>query len=154
MSTQIASPARAPRFVGIFSPFAQRLLGAGIPLGPNALITIRGRKSGIERTTPVALVEIGGKRWVIGTFGETNWVRNLRAAGGATMTVGKRHEEVKAQELSHSEATAFFSDVLGPYVRRIPFGPLMLGSVLGAKDVLDEPAAAAERRPVFELHAA
>jgi deazaflavin-dependent oxidoreductase (nitroreductase family) len=151
MSTQIASPARAPRFVGIFSPVAQRLLGAGIPLGPNALITIRGRKSGIERTTPVALVEIGGKRWVIGTFGETNWVRNLRAAGEATMTVGKRHEHVKAKELSHSEGAAFFSDVLGPYVRRIPFGRLLLGS-LGAKDVLDEPSAAAVRRPVFELH--
>jgi len=154
MSTQIESPARAPRFVGVFSPLAQRLLGAGIPLGPNALITIRGRKSGIARTNPVALVEIGGKRWVIGTFGETNWVRNLRAAGEATMTVGRRHEEVRADELSSSEATAFFRDVLAPYVRRIPFGRLMLGSVLGAKDILEDPAAAAEQRPVFELHAA
>jgi len=154
MSTQIESPARAPRFVGVFSPIAQRLLGAGVPLGPNALITIRGRKSGIDRTNPVALVEIGGKRWVIGTFGETNWVRNLRNAGQAAVTVGKRHEEVRARELSQSEATAFFRDVLAPYVRRIPFGRLMLGSVLGAKDILEDPAGAAERRPVFELHAA
>jgi deazaflavin-dependent oxidoreductase (nitroreductase family) len=154
MSTQIESPARAPRFVGVFSPIAQRLLGAGVPLGPNALITIRGRKSGIDRTNPVALVEIGGKRWVIGTFGETNWVRNLRIAGQAAVTVGKRHEEVRARELSQSEATAFFRDVLAPYVRRIPFGRLMLGSVLGAKDILEDPAGAAERRPVFELHAA
>jgi deazaflavin-dependent oxidoreductase (nitroreductase family) len=154
MSTQIDSPARAPRLVGVFNPLAQRLLGAGIPLGPNALITVRGRKSGIERTTPVALVEIGGKRWVIGTFGETNWVRNLRNAGEAAVTVGKRREEVKALELSPSEATAFFRDVLAPYVRRIPFGRLMLGSVLGAKDILEDPAVAAERRPVFELNAA
>ena len=154
MSTQIAPPARAPRFVGFFSPLAQRLLGAGIPLGPNALITIRGRKSGIDRTNAVALVEIGGKRWVIGTFGETNWVRNLRQAGHAVLTAGKRREEVKAQELSQSEATAFFRDVLGPYVRRIPFGRVMLGSVLGAKDILADPAVAAERRPVFELLAA
>jgi hypothetical protein len=36
--TQIESPARAPRFVGFFNPLAQRLLGAGVPLGPNALI--------------------------------------------------------------------------------------------------------------------
>jgi len=154
MSTQIASPARAPRFVGFFNPLAQRLLGAGIPLGPNALITIRGRKSGIDRTNPVALVEIGGHRWVIGTFGETNWVRNLRIAGEALVTAGKRREEVKARELSTSEATAFFRDVLGPYVKRIPLGRVMLGSVLGAKDILEDPAAAAERRPVFELHAA
>jgi deazaflavin-dependent oxidoreductase (nitroreductase family) len=152
MFTQIESPARAPRFVEVLNPLTQRLLGAGIPLGPNALITIRGRKSGIDRTNPVALVEIGGKRWVIGTFGETNWVRNLRAAGEAAVTVGKRREEVRANELSASEATAFFRDVLAPYVRRIPFGRVMLGSVLGAKDILDHPKAAAERRPVFELH--
>ena len=151
MSTQIASPARAPRFVGFFSPLAQRLLGAGIPLGPNALITIRGRKSGIDRTNPVALVEIGGHRWVIGTFGETNWVRNLRIAGEALVTTGKRREKVKAHELSPSEATAFFRDVLGPYVKRIPLGRVMLGSVLGAKDILEDPAVAAQRRPVFEL---
>jgi hypothetical protein len=93
---------------------------------------------------------------VIGTFGETNWVRNLRIAGEAAVTVGKRREEVKARELSPSEATAFFRDVLAPYVRRIPlgFGRVMLGSVLGAKDILEDPAAAAERRPVFELNAA
>jgi deazaflavin-dependent oxidoreductase (nitroreductase family) len=154
MPAQIDSPARAPRFVGVFSPLAQRLLGAGVPLGPNALITIRGRKSGIERTTPVALVEIGGKRWVIGTFGETNWVRNLRTSGEAVVTVGRRREELRALELSQGEATEFFRDVLGPFVRRIPFGRLMLGSVLGAKDILEDPSVAAERRPVFELHPA
>lgn len=153
MATRTDSVVRAPGFVGFFSPLAQRLLGAGIPLGPNALITIRGRKSGIDRTTPVALVEIGGKRWVIGTFGETNWVRNLRTAGEAAVTVGKRREEVRAQELPQSEATAFFRDVLAPYVRRIPFGRVMLGSVLGAKDILEDPKAAAEHRPVFELQA-
>src|SRR2546422_9460196 len=107
-----------PSFVGFFNPLARRILKVGALLGPNALITIRGRKSGIDRTNPVALVEIGGKRWVIGTFGETNWVRNLRTAGEAAVTVGKRHENVRARELS---ATAFFGDVLAPYVRRIPF---------------------------------
>ena len=151
MTTQIESPARAPRFVEVLNPLAQGLLGAGIPLGPNALITIRGRKSGLDRTNPVALVEIGGRRWVIGTFGETNWVRNLRAAGEAAVIIGKRREEVRADELSASEATAFFRDVLAPYVRRIPFGKVMLGLVLRAKDILEDPRAAAERRPVFEL---
>jgi deazaflavin-dependent oxidoreductase (nitroreductase family) len=108
----------------------------------------------MERTTPVAVVEIDGQRWVIGTFGETNWVRNLRAAGEAVVTVGRRREVLRARELSQGEATAFFRDVLGPYVRRIPFGRLLLGSLLGAKDMLEDPAVAAERRPVFALHAA
>jgi deazaflavin-dependent oxidoreductase (nitroreductase family) len=132
------------------------MLGAGLPLGPNALITIRGRKSGVDRTTPVALIEIEGKRWVIGTFGETHWVRNLRAAGEATLTVGRRRDKVGAVELSREAGAEFFRDMLGPFVRRIPLGlgRWMLGSVLGARDILEDPVAAGEHHPVFELRAA
>jgi hypothetical protein len=38
-------------------------------------------------------------------------------------------------------------------VRRIPLGlgRFLLGSVLGAKEILDDPVGAAERHPVFEL---
>ena len=146
----MATSVKAPLFVALFNPIARRVLRVGPLMGPNALITIRGRKSGLARTTPVALVEIDGTRWVIGTFGEVNWVRNLRAAGEATLTVGRRHSEVKAHELSRDEATAFFRDVLRPYVRRIRIGGLLLG-ILGAKDIVDDPAAAATHRPVFEL---
>ena len=148
-----AAPARVPSFVGLFNPIARRVLRAGPLMGPNALITIRGRKSGMPRTTPVALVEIEGKRWVIGTFGDTNWVRNLRASGAATLTVGRRREEVVASELDLEGRAGFFRDVLGPYVRRLRIGALLL-SVLGAREILDDPKAAAERRPVFELRAA
>lgn len=145
--------AKAPSFVGLFNPIAQRLLKVGPLMGPNALITIRGRKSGEPHTTPVALVEIDGRRWVIGTFGEVNWVRNLRVARAATIAVGSKHEEVVAEELDLSARAAFFRDVLGPYVRRLRIGALIL-SVLGAKEILSDPATAAERRPVFELRAA
>jgi deazaflavin-dependent oxidoreductase (nitroreductase family) len=156
MATQIKLAARVPSFVDFFNPVAQRMLGVGIPLGPNALITVSGRKSGLDRTTPVALIEIGGRRWVIGTFGETQWVQNLRAAGKATITVGRRRERVGSIELSREAGAGFFRDVLGPYVRRIPLGlgRWMIGSVLGAKDILQDPVAAGERHPVFELHAA
>jgi deazaflavin-dependent oxidoreductase (nitroreductase family) len=154
MATQTQPAPHVPSFVGLFNPLAQRMLGVGIPLGPNALITVRGRKSGVDRTTPVALVLIGERRWVIGTFGETHWVRNRRAAGEATLTVGRRRYSVGAVELSPSAGAAFFRDVLGPYVRGIPLGlgRWLIGSVLGARDILEDPELAAERRPVFELH--
>ena len=142
-----------PSYVGFFNPIARRVLKLGALMGPNALITVRGRKSGVPRTTPVALVELGGRRWVIGTFGETNWVRNLRSAGEATLSVGRKQEEVIAAELSVEARTAFFRDVVGPYVRGLPIGPLLL-SVLRARDILSDPAAAAQGRPVFELKAA
>jgi deazaflavin-dependent oxidoreductase (nitroreductase family) len=149
MATRV-DPIHIPSLVGLFNPIARRVLKVGALLGPNALITVRGRKSGLPRTTPVALVEVGGKRWVIGTFGETNWVRNLRASGEATLSIGRRQERVRARELTRDQGAAFFRDVIGPYVRRLPVGALLL-AILGAKDILEDPAGAAERRPVFEL---
>lgn len=147
-----AKARHAPAFVGLFNPIVRRLLKAGPLLGPNALITIRGRTSGAPRTTPVALIEQDGRRWVVGTFGETNWVRNLRAARAAKLTVGKRETAITATELGPAERAAFFAETLGPYARRLRVGPLLLAA-LGARDILDDPAAAATRRPVFELHA-
>src|SRR6476646_178328 len=112
--------AHAPGFVELFNPIARRVLKAGALLGPNALITIRGRTSGEPRTTPVALVEIDGHRWIIGTFGETNWVRNLRAAGEAELEIDGQRRQVKAVELTREQAADFFTNVIVPYVARMP----------------------------------
>jgi deazaflavin-dependent oxidoreductase (nitroreductase family) len=147
------STARVPSVVALFNRIARRMLGAGVPMGPNALITTRGRKSGEPRTTPIALIEIEGRRWVSSPYGDVNWVRNLRASGEATITVGRKREAVTAIELSNEERIAFFRDRMGPYVRTIPLGlgRFMIGTVLGAGEILDDPVGAAERHPVFEL---
>ena len=142
---------RVPSFVPFFNPIARRLLGAGVPLGPNAVLTVRGRKSGALRSTPVALVEVDRRRWIVGTFGEVNWVQNLRAAGEATITVKRRAVPVQAIELSAAEASSFFREVLTPYVNRVPLGRWMIGSLLGARDILNDPEGATSSHPVFEL---
>jgi len=139
-----------PSFVPIFSPLALRLIRMGVPLGPNALLTIRGRKSGLMRTNPVAVVATGGRRWVIGTFGEVNWVRNLRAAPEAVLTTGRRRVAVQAVELTQAEAADFFANVVVQYVGNSAVKRWLLG-LLGASDVLRDPAGAASSRPVFEL---
>jgi len=139
-----------PFLVPLLNPIAHRLLRAGIPMGPNALLTVRGRKTGQPHTTPVALVEVDGRRWVQSPFGEVNWVRNLRAAREATITINRRPESVDAVELSTAETARFFKEVLGPYVGRIPMGRWLL-SLLGGGDILADPDAAAARHPVFEL---
>jgi deazaflavin-dependent oxidoreductase (nitroreductase family) len=147
------APSRPPFFVGLFNPIARRLLRGGLPMGPNALLTVRGRTSGLDRTTPVAVVSIEGRRWVIATFGDTNWARNLRAAGKASVTVNRRAEAVTARELSTAEAEAFYRDTLTPFVSKIPLGlgRFMLGSLLGAAEMFTDPRAAAIHHPVFEL---
>ena len=149
MATRVDS-SRVPKSVRLFAPFAQLLLRLGVPQGPSALLTVRGRNSGRLRTTGVTVLEVSGRRWVIGTFGETNWVRNLRSAGTATLTVGRRRQEVRAVELTGEARATFFRDVLGPYVRRMRIAPALL-AILGARDILGNPAKAAEDRPVFEL---
>ncbi|WIG60997.1 MAG: hypothetical protein OJF49_003745 [Ktedonobacterales bacterium] len=155
MSNQIGNVAVAPRGgvprrVRVFSPILKFLIDAGIPLGFNKLVTIRGRKSGLPRTTPLAVIAVGGRRWVWSPWGESQWVRNLRAAGRATIAARGRTEEVTVTELDPTERVEYFRDVLGPLARSIPFGVQFIRIVDGVD--LGDPVAAAEGRRVFELH--
>ena len=150
MSNRIVSAARVPRRVRFFGRILQFLLAAGVPLGPNRLVTIRGRKSGLPRTTAVAVIEISGRRWVWAPWGEVNWVRNLRAAGRATIKMRDGQEEVIATELDPTQRVGFFRDVLGPLARGIPFGIWFIRIADGVD--IARPLEVAEGRRVFELH--
>jgi hypothetical protein len=46
-------------------------------------------------------------------FGNVDWVRNLRAAGKATLSWGRRHETVVATELSPEQAAPVIKSLLG-----------------------------------------
>ena len=146
------SKVRKPALLRLFDPITKRLLGVGVAMGPNALITTRGRKTGLPRTTPVALVELEGRRWIQSPFGDVNWVRNLRASGEATLAFGTREEAVTATELGTEEAATFYRERLAPYFRRMP-APVRwtVGSVIGMRDILEDPEKAAREHPVFEL---
>ncbi len=147
----MARPGRPPRWMPLFNALARPMLAAGMPMGFNGLITIRGRTSGLPRTTPVAIIEVSGRRWVWAPWGEVDWVRNLRAAGRATITVRRRTEEVRATELDRAQRVGFFRDVLGPLARGIPLGVSFIRIADGVD--LDHPVEVAEGRRVFELHA-
>jgi deazaflavin-dependent oxidoreductase (nitroreductase family) len=151
MSGRIGNLTAPPRWVfSVFNPIVKFLLGAGVPLGPNGILTVPGRKSGRPRSTPVAIIAVAGRRWIWAPFGEVQWVRNLRAAGGATLTVRRRQEAVRAIELDPPQRVAFFRDILGPLARGIPFGVWFIR--IADRVDLDDPVAAAAGRPVFELH--
>ena len=139
-----------PSWVPYFNPVAKLLLSAGIPMGPNVLLTVQGRKSGLPRSTPVSIVENAGRRGLISPFGEVNWVRNLRAAKHATITVHGRKEEVKAVELGTAEAVEFIRDVLAPHARRTWLGTWIVHNL--DKIDFDDPEEAAKGRPVFEIY--
>jgi deazaflavin-dependent oxidoreductase (nitroreductase family) len=150
MSARIDKVARVPWYVALFSPVLKALIRAGVPLGYNRLVTIRGRKTGLPRTAAIAVLEVSGRRWVWAPWGEVHWVRNLRAGGRATITGRRQSEEYTATELDAAERIAFFRDVLGPFARGVPFGVSFVRLVDGTD--LNDPVEAAEGRAVFELH--
>ena len=112
MTISVAKITRAPSFVHIVNPIITGLIRLGLPLGPApmVLLTVRGRKFGQPYTTPVGLFEVAGKRYLFSTFGEVNWVQNLRANGEAMITRGRHQETLTAVELS-VEAAAPISQV-------------------------------------------
>jgi deazaflavin-dependent oxidoreductase (nitroreductase family) len=158
MAERLARPPTAgvlrtmpPRWIfSLMNPVAKFLLAAGIPLGPNGLVTVRGRTSGLPRTTPVGIIEVAGRRWIWCPWGEVHWVRNLRAAGRATITKRGRTEEVTAIELDRTQRVAFFRETYAPLVRGVPFGPTFV-RIIDSVDI-DDPQGAAKGRCVFELH--
>jgi deazaflavin-dependent oxidoreductase (nitroreductase family) len=146
--------ARVPGFIRLPGPVIRTLLRLGVPVGPNRLITVRGRISGKPRQMALAVVRSGNHSWVVGTFGDTNWCRNMRANPDVELRLGRRRERVIARELTPTEAAEFFAQTLPASVREMNrFGKLASKFLLwyAAPDIGTDPAAAALRRPVFEL---
>ena len=143
---------RVPKWVPIFSAIARPLLSAGVPMGPNRLITIRGRRTGLPRSTPITIIEHAGRRGLISPFGETDWVRNLRIARRAIISRGRQRELVTADELAPLDAADFIREVLAPHARRTRLGSWIVRNL--DRIDYDNPAEAARGRPVFEIHPA
>ena len=106
---QMPTTSPVPRFVRVANVMTTTLLRSGVRLvgfgrHPTYLLTVRGRKSGQPRTTPVSVVAWERKRYLFAPYGVVDWVRNLRAAGEAVLTRGRRAETVRATELPHAEA--------------------------------------------------
>lgn len=105
------TPIPVPRYVKIANIMTRNLLRIGIPLNgpgrsPMYLLTVRGRKSGQPRTTPIATIEQNGVRYLMTPYGTVDWVRNLRSASEGTLMQQRRPETFRACELPpHEGAT-------------------------------------------------
>ena len=75
------------------------LTAHGISLLGSRVLVLRGRTSGELRSTPVNLLERDGQRYLVAPRGNTQWVRNARAAGRGELHLGRRVEVVELVEL-------------------------------------------------------
>ena len=157
MTTSKPAPgaASAPRFVLRTNPLILRALRLGLPMGPNVLMTVRGRKTGQPRTFPVAILKTGGSEYLFSAFGEVSWVHNLRAAGTATIGNGRLTRTVTATELAPPEAAVVLEAGLRSIMRVPLIGSMIAGWYgINRHSMVEDYLAAAARHPAFELHEA
>ena len=76
----------------------------GVGASYRHLLTVRGRKTGQLRTTPVDVMDTGGQRWLVAGYGPANWVRNARAAGEVTLSRGGHQARYAIAEPTPDEA--------------------------------------------------
>lgn len=120
----------------------------GIGLGPSHihLLEVRGRKSGKLFSTPVDLLEVRDKKYLVAPRGRTQWVRNAEVAGEITLKRGSRRQKYKLRTLNDVEKLPVVKAYLDSFRREVQrYFPIAAGSPPDAF------AAVAANYPAFEL---
>jgi deazaflavin-dependent oxidoreductase (nitroreductase family) len=131
----------------VLNPLVARLTRWGISIKGSRILEVRGRTSGAVRTTPVNLLTIDGERYLVAPRGETQWVRNLRAAGTGTLRVGRRVEAFAAAELADADKPVVLRRYLAAWAWEV--GKFFDGLRADSPDA--DVAAAAPGFPVFRI---
>ena len=140
---------RAPGWFtrNVFNRLVDILTRQGVSVLGSRVLAVRGRTSGEWRTTPVNLLGYEGHRYLVAPRGETQWVRNLRAAGTGELRVGKRAEAFRGRELADDEKVP----VLRAYLKRWKAETGIFFEGTGADSSDDEIRAIAPKHPAFEV---
>jgi deazaflavin-dependent oxidoreductase (nitroreductase family) len=122
------------------------LVGMGLGFSYNYLLQVRGRKSGKIYSTPIDLLQIDGKRFLVAPRGRAQWVRNAEAAGEVTLKKGSQRNKFGLRTLSDQEKPAILKAYLDQFKREVQgYFPVPAGSPLEAfRDLV-------QNYPAFEL---
>lgn len=132
----------------LLNPILEAAMGAGVSVLGSRVLEVKGRRSGEIRRTPVNVLELGSRRYLVSPRGESQWVRNVRAdEGRLALLLGRRREELVAVEVTGDEKVP----VLRAYLRRwkMEVGTFFEG--VGADSSDDALRGIAPRHPVFLL---
>ena len=130
-----------------FNDAVGRLTRMGISVYGSRVLAVKGRKSGEWRTTPVNPLRVDGTRYLVAPRGNTQWVRNMRVAGGGELRIGRRVEHFTATELPVPERP----EVLRAYLKKWKFEVGMFFQGVGPDAPDDKLLAIAPDHPVFRI---
>jgi deazaflavin-dependent oxidoreductase (nitroreductase family) len=130
----------------VFNRLFGWLVGMGLGLRHNFVLQVRGRKTGQMYSTPVDVLDYGGKRFLVAARGQTQWVRNAVASGRVILKKGRAEAEFTLRSIGDEEKPALlkaYLDRFKPTVQR--YFPIPAGVPV------EQFAPLASRYPVFEL---
>jgi deazaflavin-dependent oxidoreductase (nitroreductase family) len=141
----------ARRVVNAFNRVVIGLQRVGVVIGPMQVLTVAGRRSGLPRVAPVAVVNLDGERYLFEAYPRAAWVANARAAETATLARGRRSEVVRPVELTVEERIP----VLRALAATSPaVGKRFAANGLANSAAIDDILAAAPRITVFRVERA
>jgi hypothetical protein len=132
----------------IFNPAIAFLAGRlGVTMKGARVLSVRGRKTGAWQSTPVNPLTFSGQRYLVAPRGETHWVRNIRVSREARLTLGRRTETVRVEEVADSDKPP----ILRAYLKEWAWEVKQFFGGVGP-DASDEALARiASRHPVFRI---
>jgi hypothetical protein len=138
---------RAPSIIG---QAFNRAFGffVGLGLGPSFgyLLQVRGRTSGKLYSTPVNLLELNGKKYLVAPRGRTQWVRNAEVFGEIALKRGRKLQRFRLRPLAGTEKLEVLSTYLDRHRSAVQrFFPIPAGSPAAAFEAI------AANHPAFEL---
>jgi deazaflavin-dependent oxidoreductase (nitroreductase family) len=108
-----------PRWLRPANHVVRTVSRLGIPLGTIQVLTVPGRRSGTPRSTPVSPLTVNGCRYVVAALPDSDWARNVRAAGHADLSRGRRRVSVTLAEVIDP---GLKEEVMRAFPREVPGG--------------------------------
>jgi deazaflavin-dependent oxidoreductase (nitroreductase family) len=138
---------RAPSAGGrVFNRIFGFLVGLGLGYSYNYVLQVRGRKSGRLYSTPIDLLELEGKRFLVAPRGRTQWVRNAEAAGEVTLKKGRTQHRFQLRPIPDANKPEILKAYLDNFKREVQrYFPVTAGSPVEAFNELTQ------SYPAFEL---
>ncbi|WP_406444025.1 nitroreductase family deazaflavin-dependent oxidoreductase [Streptomyces sp. NBC_00631] len=119
----------------------------GISFAGSAELSVRGRKTGKMQRVPVNPHTYDGSQYLVSARGNSQWVRNIRVAGGGELRVGRKVREFTVAELPDAEKLP----VLRAYLEKWGWEVKQYFPGVTAKSSDDELLAAGADHPVFRV---
>jgi deazaflavin-dependent oxidoreductase (nitroreductase family) len=122
----------------------------GISVMGSRVLETTGRTSGLPRRTPVNLLRLDGKEYLVSPRGHGQWVRNVRAADGRlTLLLGRKRQAYIGHELSPDDPATV--PILRSYLRKWKAEVGVFFEGVGPDSTDAELAAITGKHPIFEL---